>query len=70
LFAGFWVVKAQNRPCDQPAAARYRRGSLSSKPHLSVEAAASPLMILTGEQRHGGQNRYRSSAGGVRCVVG
>jgi hypothetical protein len=42
LFAGFWVVKAQITPRHQPAAAKHRRGSLSSKPHLSVEAVASP----------------------------
>ena len=42
LFAGFWVVKAQDTPCDQPAATSHRHGSLSSKPHLSVEALASP----------------------------
>jgi hypothetical protein len=47
LFAGFWVVKAQKTPCDQPAAARHRHGSLSSKPHLSVEGGGQPLVILS-----------------------
>src|SRR5215216_5886675 len=70
LLAGFRVVKAQNRPCDQPAAASHCHGSLSSKPHLCVEGGGQPLVILTGEPRHGGHNRYRSSAGGVPRVRG
>jgi hypothetical protein len=51
LFAGFWVVKAQNTPCDQPAAASHRHGSLRSKPHLNVEGGGQHLL----EQRSGGR---------------
>jgi hypothetical protein len=47
LFGGFWVVKAQNTSCDKPAAARHCHGSLSSKPHLSVEGGGQPPGILS-----------------------
>jgi len=60
LFAALWVVKAQETPCDQPLAARHRRGPLSSKPHLDREGGARPLVILSPA----------SSAIEVRTVVG
>src|SRR4029453_15686278 len=70
LLAGFWVVKAQNRPCHQPAAASHGRGSLSSKPLPERRGGGQPLVILTGGERPGGHNRYRPSAGGVPRVRG
>jgi len=44
LFAGFWLVKAQNTPGS--AVCRRTQGGLSSKLHLCVELGGRPLVIL------------------------
>jgi hypothetical protein len=52
LFAGFRVVKAQNKPRDQPAEDSHSRGSLTSKRHLNVQGGAALGDPLTGEHSH------------------
>jgi hypothetical protein len=46
LFAGCWLVKAQNAARNQPPAGGRSRGGLSSKLRLRVEIGGRPLVIL------------------------